>query len=439
MSEHGPYFFFFSYARDDGDAYLEKFYKELTEAVSRLGDQKPEYVAFRDSKNIITGADWNTKITGALQTSNVLVCIYTARFFGREFCAKEFAAFLKRNSEMRYEPVRDADGATTYRIREARNILPILWVGEDDLAIHPDPKKKLPPHVVRTIHYTIKESSLPTRVVKEYQENGLRRMYIKRPSATRDDIIKYFAKAIVTAEPLPNNQPLSFEKLWNAFWDIPPECVAEPATQQSEVLKPPVAASAVSPGQGDLLAVEITTTSDGMTGWTPYSGGPTLAAAVEEIVYDYRGGFSHLVFDPNTENFEDQVWSAVKGATDRHAIPILFINPECFKKDQHRSALVRLLQRGWRGGVIIPADSSDINAVGLVKDMLRELKQPDVNGARIVVRESVGIDALRTSVMSVAMEIFTKIAEVGEVQQKPSQKEGPDVRPRITNFLDTPS
>ena len=177
MSEQGPEFFF-SYARGDYSLYLEKFFDELEEAVAMLRppetDESAEAVitpppdkkvkgptekkvAFLDVRNIGTGADWNSLLSGAVQTSKVLVCIYTARYFKREFCGKEFAAFLKRNGNLRYEAVRHADGVTEYRIRGARNIIPILWVGAPDLANHPD---DLPPHLVRTIQHTVQRTGL---------------------------------------------------------------------------------------------------------------------------------------------------------------------------------------------------------------------------------------------------------------------------------------
>jgi hypothetical protein len=437
MTEHKPYFFF-SYARDDDDPYLKSFFEGLQKQVSLLGGEPIETVAFRDTHNIRTGDDWNSKISIAVQTSKVLVCIYTARFFRREFCGKEFAAFLKRHNGLRYESVQE-EGQIKYRVRDARNIIPILWVGAKDLAGHPD---RLPPHLVSAIHHTIQESrQMTSRVREDYQADGLRSIYSRGPKAKRDSFILHFARAIFHAEPLPTaDQPPSFGELWNAFRDIPREF----APEDTDVAEPPAAAPGpVSPAPGDMLAIEVTTASGGPTGWVPYSGGPTLAEAVQEITYEYRAQISHrarlshLVLDPGSEDFEAKAWSTVEEATRKLATPILFVDPRCLETEQHRSSLVRLLQRRWHGGVIVPIDGSDMDAVRLVQGNLRELKSPEVDGTRIVVRESIGIETFRTSVMSVAMEIFARIAEVGQVQQKPSQKEGPDARPRISNYLDS--
>jgi hypothetical protein len=437
MSHDSPYFFF-SYAHDDDDPYLKKFFKDLQFKVSQLHPE-PRTGAFRDTSNIDAGDDWGSKISKALQTSQVLVCIYTARFFGRKYCAKEFAAFLKRNVELRYEPVRDdADGTIRDQVREVPNILPILWVGEDALKLDPDPKKKLPPHIVRSIHYAMKETTLSARVAKEYREKGLWRLYINPRSATRADIINYFATKIVTAKPLPSpEQPFTFEELWDAFSEVPAGHGAEHAATGAEGAEPSVAApEAVSPRQAGILAIEITPASEGTGSWVPYAGGPSLAAAVQEIAHDDRSGFSYLALDPNSEDFEAKAWAAVEQASLRAAMPILFVNPRCL--EQHRSAIVRLHQRKWSGGIILPADRSDQEAVRLVRDSLPDLERPGIEGARIVVRPSIGtMDTFRTAVNSVALQTFGKITETGQVQRKPPQQEGPDVRPRITNFLNS--
>jgi hypothetical protein len=109
MNDNIPYFFFFSYSRGDNDVYLRKFFESLVERVASLtGVHETHTVGFRDEQDVSAGDDWNSKISAAVQISKVLVCIYSPRFFSKlgihEYCAKEFAAFLKRNPQTRYEP-----------------------------------------------------------------------------------------------------------------------------------------------------------------------------------------------------------------------------------------------------------------------------------------------------------------------------------------------
>jgi hypothetical protein len=165
-----------------------------------------------------------------------------------------------------------------------------------------------------------------------------------------------------------------------------------------------------------------------------YPGGPTLAAAVREIAYGCRLRCTHLILDPGTDDFEETAWLAIQEATKKLEKPILFLDPNCLKIDKHRSALVRLVQRGWRGGIILPADASDMDAVIKFKASLPDLGQSHAEGTRIVVRPSgTRMEEFRTSVDSVDMEIFTKIADVAEVPHKPTLKAGPDSRPQMSN------
>jgi hypothetical protein len=134
MGDTVPYLFFFSYARSDRDAYLLRFFEDLKQRVALLeGIHDADTVGFRDEEGVITADDWSSKISAVLQISKVLVCIYTPRFFADDTCAKQFAAFLKRSPHTRYEPTPDPDGNLKYQVKEARNILPVLWLSEQDL------------------------------------------------------------------------------------------------------------------------------------------------------------------------------------------------------------------------------------------------------------------------------------------------------------------
>src|SRR5262249_38883166 len=147
----------------DRDAYLLRFFDDLKKMVTSLeGVHDANAVGFRDEACVKTGDEWNSKICAALQNRKVLVSVYNPSIFAEdkehEFCAKEFAAYLKRNPQIRYEPTLCSDGKPRYQVREARNILPVLWFGEQDLL------KKLPPHVVQSIEYAIQiEGEKPHR------------------------------------------------------------------------------------------------------------------------------------------------------------------------------------------------------------------------------------------------------------------------------------
>jgi TIR domain len=422
MSDSEP-IFFFSYARKPDDPLLEDFFKKLAAeaSISDAGE------GFRDTSDIKSGDDWTEAISKAVQTSKVLLCIYTPHFFKSPYCGKEFAAFLKRNAELKYVPVQEADGKTKYSAHKVRNIIPILWTSRTDLEHHPN---KLPPHLVSAIQYTIQDTGLLTdRWRKSYQDFGLRMTYSRASADIRRRFAKHFADTIRDAKPLPSlDRPHSFEELWDAFQDIPLEYAPEDVAPGSDVAEPPAAPAPVSPGE--MVAIEITTASN----WTLYPGGPTLAAAVAEIAYDCHLRHSSVTLDPSSDGFEKTASSIIEEATTKQAMPILFVDPACLKIDQQRSAIVRLIECGWRGGIILPGDKTEMVAATAFKDSLPNLKRSLAEGKHIVVRaSSTEMDKLRTSVDSVALEIFAKIADVAEVQQKPRQQIGPDTRPRISN------
>jgi hypothetical protein len=221
MSDSDPVFFF-SYDRGT-DRLLDDFFQKLKTELARLQPIGEETNGFREDHDIANGDDWNAKIAGALAKSKVLVCIYTAKYFASPFCGREFAAFLKRNKRVRYESVQAPDGQVRYRIRDARNIISILWTGEWDLATH---SHKLPPYLLSMMQYAIPQSGLLSdKWLNEYRERGLRLTYSKASRDVRLRFVHHFASAIrdaYTAEPLPS-VPLTFDELWDAFREVPEE------------------------------------------------------------------------------------------------------------------------------------------------------------------------------------------------------------------------
>jgi hypothetical protein len=164
-----PYLFFFSYSRADWeyeyDVYLAKFFEDLGKKVAIVAGAGIRKVGFRDEEGVKTGEDWTCKISAAVQTSHVLVCVYTANFFSaertHEFCAKEFMAFLKRDPQLRYERVVDNVGRERYEVHEARNILPILWLSERELVVGRDDRAAQPPgHRTRQRHSATRQPGM---------------------------------------------------------------------------------------------------------------------------------------------------------------------------------------------------------------------------------------------------------------------------------------
>jgi len=89
-----PFEFFVSYSRANNDAYLKRFMSDLAEAVSTVrGVPLSTAVGYFDQREILLGEDWDADIVAGLQTSKVLLSLYSPAYFKSEYCAKEHALF----------------------------------------------------------------------------------------------------------------------------------------------------------------------------------------------------------------------------------------------------------------------------------------------------------------------------------------------------------
>ena len=87
--------FFFSYARYNQGAYLDKFVGELTSLLrNRAGRYEDDFVFF--DRGIEPGADWSAQIREALRTCQIFFSLESPAYFQREYCGKEWSAFRKR-------------------------------------------------------------------------------------------------------------------------------------------------------------------------------------------------------------------------------------------------------------------------------------------------------------------------------------------------------
>jgi FxsC-like protein len=119
------YWFFLSYARYDLNPTLTQFYDDLAEAVwLRAGGEKKD-VGFFDG-TLGPGEAWTESLEKGLQTCRAFVALYSATYFDREFCGKEWQVFRSRLD-------RFAAGG-----KRPPLIFPVLWGPEGTL------KSKLP-------------------------------------------------------------------------------------------------------------------------------------------------------------------------------------------------------------------------------------------------------------------------------------------------------
>jgi hypothetical protein len=431
-----PYLFFFSYSHADWeyDAYLAKLFEDLEKKVAMVMGAGTRKVGFRDEEGVKTGDDWTRKISAAVQTSHVLVCVYTPNFFSarrtHEFCAKEFMAFLKRDPKHRYERVVDDGGRERYEVREARNILPILWLSERELV----ELNKLPPHAVRTIQYTLNFARVPRSLNDQYRAKGMSLITTQRRGTYRQ-ILTHLATRIgeLAANPLPSIvPPPDVRTLRNAFWD-PPEVAAAHGGGDEEDLDD---AADLSLGPKHLVAFEIRSPPSDARAWTPYPGEPSLRVLVEEIAQSRRRTSRYRTFDPNAADFVAALLAALMDATGKRVLPILFVAPETLGRPEWRTAVVSLLRHPWRGGIVVPVDAADQASISLVESIQSDFDMTPNEREWIVIKVAKGVAEFRTGVISVADDILARIVKHGSVERSTRATIGPSTRPRIANTLD---
>ena len=92
-----PYEFFFSYTRGNNDAFLMRFFEDLSDEVRiRRGLPRGAAVGFLDQNDIELGTSWDPTISQALQASKVLVSVYSPGYFSSAYCGKEWEIFYRR-------------------------------------------------------------------------------------------------------------------------------------------------------------------------------------------------------------------------------------------------------------------------------------------------------------------------------------------------------
>lgn len=198
-----PYWFFFSYARVDREPYLEKFFKALVENVRMKAGGDRERIGFMDTTGIQLGQEWRPTLAEALQTARVFVPVYTASYFGNEFCGKEWRIVENR---------RGAYAAAAGQDRPPV-ILPVLWVPPGN------PPAALPP-VATDIQYS--HDAFGELYVKEGMWQLMKRSKYRD---AREEVINRFGAKIIevaTKYELPALSELAaFDQVQSAFHSTP--------------------------------------------------------------------------------------------------------------------------------------------------------------------------------------------------------------------------
>ncbi|WP_344618402.1 FxsC protein [Dactylosporangium salmoneum] len=88
--------FLFSYARQDFDPYLERFFTDLRGEARALIGCALEDAGFIDYRGVEVGDDWAAGIIDVACTCGVMVAVYSPTYFTRPYCGKEWAVMTAR-------------------------------------------------------------------------------------------------------------------------------------------------------------------------------------------------------------------------------------------------------------------------------------------------------------------------------------------------------
>jgi FxsC-like protein len=362
------YAFFLSYARanakgPDGsdNVYFKQFKEDLTFFVSSaLGPvaELDKDIVFYDKDSIDLGTDWDSELRRALQTSRVMVCLYSPAYFGREYCGKEFEVFRRR---ARAYAATLPQGAPAPAI-----ILPVLWENPDNFA------HKIP-SALKAVQFT--HGSLGGL----YAQKGVLRLLAWQEEALYKKFVTGLADIIVQTfnehadvKPLPQLPPLS--EVLSAF-HTPPEPapgVAAPPAQVKRGVEV-VWLYYFAGAKQDYAALRQKNECYGDTGrdWRPYLPDDDKMIRYTASVIATNSGVA-----PEPGPTDGDIIAKLRDAEDKNTIVAIIVDPWAIKLPSFQKQLFEYDRaRLSNCGVVVLWNDNDIETKGERERLQKLLEQ----------------------------------------------------------------
>jgi FxsC-like protein len=339
-----PRGFFFSYAQQDRDQYLDQFYADLCKEAG-LKKYWPEF-GFFDKESIETGTMWKPELEKALSSCRVLVAICSPSYVNRPYCGKEFQVFHERHLEFvsRYQPQKGP-----------RFIFPVIW-GHPSDSLHE--KIKL---------YQLSNDALGgSKFPAAYMENGLH--YLMRLDQNKDDyriLVTHLAHQIVDAaterllDELASVRPL--DQVENAF-------AAESAADEPEASRAFFAFVAGKPTEliNKVRSVDRYRLMGGGD-WRPFlPKADTMTSLASGLAVNQNLFYREVPADGTLMNL-------IEAADKRKEIVVIVVDPWTLKLSSYQDLMKEYDKRNFDNCALLVSWSADGSETEQERDELRRL------------------------------------------------------------------
>ena len=336
-----PYEFFLSYSRSNNDAFLKKFFDDLSEEIRGLrGLPQNAPVGFFDQRELALGDDWDNTIVEALQTSSIFLAVTSPGYFKSEYCGKEWALFRARLAAA-------AGGG-----QPAPLLKPVIWIPFDIMAL---------PAAIRTGQLTLGDPQAIQntlgfrRVLKNLTENQI----------AYNNLVAGLAQEIVHAADQHAVQRLAvipkLSAVDSAFTMAPGAGANQPAATGPKHIR--FVYVAASPAAFGAVRSKEAYVDAGGADWKPYY--PDDKTRIHRLVQNFVSNddldftSEELAFGPNLVNDIIAAW-------DKRQIVVLIVDGWSVQWDANsRNILTALDGRlDYHWCVLVPYNENDQDSMG---------------------------------------------------------------------------
>jgi FxsC-like protein len=395
---------FFSYARTDRDAHLDRFFDDLESRVALYGGPPRGEVLFRDTSDIELGERWPEELSLAIARAKVLLCVCTPTYFSRPWCGKEFSFFRARVTA--YAKAQDL-------AQPPPLILPILWI----------PEKK----GGRRFPEVIRDLQSDQGFGPDYEKLGLWVVTkLQKYEDTYDEIVGKIAErilAVAQEHPLPDHtEPFELRDVPDAFAPAPaaaPAAIAPPVDRGPRHVQFFVIAGPRSKLAGEGVRKNVEPYGEEPTDWRPFLPpaegriGPLLQgiAAEEDFTSD--------VVEPSAD-----LIPRIEAACKENNLVLLVVDPWTLRIEVYSEWLKQYDQRDFLHATVLVAWNGADEETKETKEVLEAvLRDTFANKAaaddpRRYKGGILTLDQLKSEVRTALIEVRKRILDHADIARR---------------------